>query len=70
MKIEIGKDYKVIHSRKGTFEMRVTREDEEFVTGDIIGGVANSLCACNVAVIGDEVIVRRSFCTLVPLDKP
>lgn len=61
--IEIKKTYKVNHSRKGIFELNITRIDEEWVTGIIVNGMAKAILSYNERLIGDEITIRRSFCS-------
>jgi len=57
-KPEIGKTYKVINSRKGTFFMRVTELSGDFISGIVVDGFARALMSYNVAYVGDPVSVR------------
>jgi hypothetical protein len=63
MTIKVGKTYLVNSSRKGIFAMRVTQIDEEWATGIVTGGKAKAMLDYNEREIGEEVTVRRSFCT-------
>lgn len=62
---QIGKTYKIEHSRKGVFEGRVTRisEDTEWVDVEITRGQTTAMCRYNVADVGDYLSLRREFCT-------
>lgn len=55
--LEIGAEYIVRHRRKGTFRMRVVREDETWVTGIITEGGASSRDGWCEA--GDEITIRK-----------
>lgn len=57
----------VIHSRKGVFKGRVTRDTEEWLDIEIIEGSARYL-ASEDAVPGDTVTIRKSLCTITELD--
>lgn len=59
--LEIDKIYKIIHSRKGTFTLRITEIGEEFVTGIILNGVAKNLSRED-DIIGDKITIRKEFC--------
>ena len=61
---EVGKEYKVIHSRKGTFFMRVTRivpDPEGWTYGVITEGMADAIMNYNRAGVGDDISVRNSL---------
>ncbi len=60
--IEIGKGYSVKHSRKGQFDLKITRFCEEWATGIIIEGKAGAMLPENEIYEGEEITVRRSFC--------
>lgn len=60
--IEIGKTYKVVSQRKGTFTMRATSVDETWATGVITTGKAGAMLNYNERETGEEVTVRRSLC--------
>ncbi len=64
---EIGKVYGVRHSRKGTFQMKVTRVSDEWLTGNIIEGVAKALMSYNVRDVGEEITIRDSMTYLIPV---
>lgn len=67
MNVEIGKLYTVNHSRKGTFCMRVTGINGEWITGIVVDSVAKAIMEYNVKVSGDEITVRDSHCRFTPL---
>lgn len=60
--LEVKKTYKVNHSRKGTFELKITSLSEEWVTGIIVNGMARAMLPYNEKEIGEEITIRRSFC--------
>lgn len=59
--MEVGKTYKVNHSRKGKFTMKVTYVDEEWATGVITDGHAKGRMHYNYVMTGESVTVRRSL---------
>lgn len=63
--IESGKTYRVNHSRKGKFTMRVTAVRGEWIDGLIIDGRAKYMSMQNQGegYVGDEVTVRASLAT-------
>ncbi len=61
MSVEIGKTYLVNSQRKGTFLLRATTVDDEWVTGVIVGGKADAILDYNRRELGEEVTVRRSL---------
>lgn len=68
MTYEIGKIYKINHSRKGKFAIQVTRQCDEWVTGVIIQGMAKAMLDYNEKYEGEEITVRKSFCTILMQD--
>lgn len=61
MKYENGKVYIINHSRKGTFGMRVDSQDEEWLTGEVVGGTAKAIMEYNVKEKGEEITVRKNL---------
>ena len=62
-KLELEKLYQVTHIRKGTFEMRIKNQSDEWVTGFITKVIKGS------RVFTDEdITVRRSFCEFIPIN--
>ena len=59
--IEVGKIYVVKSQRKGTFIMRITVVNDEWVTGEILTGRAKAIMEYNEREAGDEITVRRSM---------
>ena len=55
----MGTEYTVSHNRKGKFRMRVTKENDTWVTGIITDGSAQT--RSGLLVVGDEITVRKSF---------
>lgn len=64
-KLEIGKIYKVRHSRKGVFSLKVESIDDEWVIGQVYQGRANAMMDYNVKLEGDPITVRESFLTII-----
>ena len=59
---EVGKTYKVVHSRKGTFFMRVTKViPDQWTYGVIVEGMADAMMDYNRKYVGDEISVRHSL---------
>lgn len=61
--LEVGKTYKVNSSRKGVFTGQLLGFDDTWASLLITGGKANAILDYNVRSEGEEVTVRRSFCT-------
>lgn len=56
--LEVGKTYEVRNQRKGTFSMRVASIDGEWITGEVVDGVAKAIMSYNVKEEGESVTVR------------
>jgi len=63
--IEVGKTYRVIHSRKGTFDMRIASFNDEWAEGVIVKGSAKAMMDYNEKETGENITVRISFCHFV-----
>ncbi len=61
MQFETGKTYKVIHDRKGTFDLKVTGQCDEWVSGVVVGGKTEAMLSYNVALPGDPLKLRKSL---------
>jgi hypothetical protein len=61
MMLEIGKAYRVKHSRKGTFNMQITKIEGEWITG-IITSDSAVRTRYDYSYQGDEITVRERFC--------
>lgn len=61
MRLENGKTYDIIHSRKGAFRVFVESQSEEFASGIVVSGKANAILDYNVSRKGDQVDFRKSF---------
>ncbi len=61
MKLEIGKIYKVNHSRKGVFTVRVTSQCDTWTTGTVIDGETQAMLDYNKSYEGDEVSFRSEW---------
>lgn len=62
---ETGKIYKIKHSRKGVFSLRVTDQSDGWLKGEIVQGTANAILDYNIKETGEDIIVRKSFCTVL-----
>lgn len=60
--MEKGETYKVHHSRKGAFTMKITKDDGDWVAGVIIDGEAKYLSDANRGK-EESINVRKSFCS-------
>ena len=69
MKLEIGKIYRVVSTRKGKFEMKITSQDEIWASGIITKGRAKAILEYNEVDTGEQVTVRKEFCTFWPVTK-
>lgn len=58
--MEIGKTYKINHSRKGTFIAKAIGTDGEWITVEIVSGVADAMMDYNAATAGEKVTLRIS----------
>lgn len=65
MQFEIGKTYKIRHTRKGVFSFRVVNQCDEWVTGTIVDGKANAMMDYNEKFEGEDITVRKSFVTII-----
>ena len=65
--IEIGKNYKIVHSRKGEFSVTVTHDGDDFITGKIIEGYADAIHSNNIRTEGESITFRKSLCEITPL---
>lgn len=61
--LTVGKTYTVNSSRKGIFTGIVTQCCDTWATVLITNGKAEAMLECNEREQGEEVTVRRSFCT-------
>jgi transcriptional regulator CtsR len=68
-KLTEGQEYEVRNQRKGTFQMRVTKIDDEWITGMITEGVASAMMRYNVRDVGEEVTVRACHSHFIPIAK-
>lgn len=62
MELQIGKEYVVNHSRKGTFSARVKGVDGEWADLEVTAGKAGAMCSYNEREPGEDVTVRLSHC--------
>lgn len=63
--ITIGKIYAIDSRRKGKFTGRLLSADETWATFEITHGRANAMLPDNVREKGEEVTVRRAWCTFI-----
>lgn len=56
---EDGNTYIINHTRKGVFGMRVDRQDDEWLHGEVVGGVAKAIMDYNVKEKGEAITVRK-----------
>jgi len=56
----VGRVYRVHHSRKGTFTMRILTVDDEWVSGELVDGIANAIVPYNVRGPGEKLTIRDS----------
>ena len=61
VKLEVGKVYRVIHSRKGKFVVEVTDNNGVWVTGTIVDGSAKALLPENHVVKGEQLVMRLTL---------
>ncbi len=60
---EVGKVYEVVHTRKGTFRVRMTYVRPDWASGIIVEGVADAIIPDNIRYSGEEVAMHRALCT-------
>lgn len=70
IEIRLNKIYEVNHSRKGRFIIRITRQDEESVTGILQAGKPKMMNPDNEIDDGEEITLRKSFCTFAVFPQP
>lgn len=66
--IAVGKAYEVNSSRKGKFTGVITSLNDEWATVLITNGKARAMLDYNEREKGEEVTVRRSFCSFKPVE--
>lgn len=59
--IEVGKIYKVIHSRKGSFVVRIKDVSKDWVGAEIVAGKAKYINQPEREE-GEEITLRKSLC--------
>ena len=67
LNINIGSEYLVDHCRKGKFFGRLEFYDEEWLVFVVTRGKPGAALAYNEKDIGEEVIVRKGFCSLTEI---
>ena len=60
---EVGKVYEVLHSRRGTFRVRVTHVLRGRTSGIITEGEAGARNPGNVRRVGNEITIFNAHCT-------
>jgi hypothetical protein len=65
----VGALYDVVHERKGSFRVRVTRFDEEWLHGVIVDGTARFTSEDDRGP-AEPIIVRHSLCRLEEVAEP
>ena len=58
-----GHTYRVASSRKGKFTGKLVRQDDTWATIEITSGKAGAMLPYNECEVGEEVTVRREWCT-------
>ncbi len=66
--LQVGKTYRVNSSRKGVFVGRMLGFDDTWASILITEGKAKAMLEYNERNEGEEVTVRRSFCTFTELE--
>lgn len=73
MKLEIGSEYIINHRRKGTFVGKILTDGEVWCEIQITKGKADYISIKNnlqgKGNIGDELTIRKSFCTFEKVNK-
>lgn len=64
----VGKEYRIIHSRKGTFFGRVVSTDATWARVIVTSGTAVAAMRYNVANVGEEVSCRNCLCRMDPVE--
>ncbi len=60
--LKVGKSYKVNHSRKGKFILKVTHLTDTWATGVVAAGKAEANLPHNEREQGESVTLRIAFC--------
>ena len=66
-KLEVGKIYKVKHTRKGNFTCKIKSVSGEWATGLITEGETRALCEYNIKEAGEEVTFRIAFAAFIEI---
>ena len=67
--LEIGQLYHAASNRKGNFDIKVTHQDETWVTGIIVKGTAKAILSYNVVGKGEEVTLRKELTHFTKINK-
>ena len=65
---QVGKTYRINHSRKGIFAGRIISAGDDWVSVEIVSGQAGAMLPENIAHTGEEITVRLSFATFTELE--
>lgn len=57
--VEVGKTYRIQHSRKGTFTAKIVRDDVAFLVVEVTEGEARNVSTDNY-VVGEQFSLKRS----------
>lgn len=66
--LEVGQTYRVNHTRKGTFTIRLDHFDQEWATGYIVEGAADAMLEYNKVEAGEPITFRKTFATFTKVD--
>lgn len=66
--MNVGATYQIRSSRKGEFTGRLLHHCETWATFEITDGRAKAMLDYNIRDKGEEVTVRKSFCTFVEIE--
>jgi hypothetical protein len=59
----VGRTYHVASRRKGKFTGKLVSQDDTWATLEITSGKAGAMLPYNEREVGEEVTVRREWCT-------
>lgn len=65
-KLKVGKVYKVVHARKGTFNAKLVEDGPEWVSMEITAGVAEGLQ--EDWEVGEKIDIRKAIASFTPID--
>ncbi len=67
LNVNIGSEYLINHCRKGKFYGRLEFYDSEWFVFVVTRGKAGAALAYNEKDVGEEVILRKTFCILTEI---